>query len=295
MISVIIPTYNRESVLKGSIMSVLNQTYADLELIIADDCSTDNTKALVEGIDDPRLRYLCLDHNQGACAARNAGIEAARGEWIAFQDSDDAWVPDKLSRLLEIASTVDADVYFHRLRRHYPGNRPDSLFPDIDGSRRISHEEILGYAMISTQTIFAKRAVCMEHRFDPKVRKSQDYDWAIRASRENRFYYIDEVLVDQYYQTDSISTKGIRVIKETRQYFLEKYREEAQRYPNFALYQLKIIAKNKTLLGENATEEYRKIYRLEGGAANKIKAILSRMGILSLLYKMRGDQHQKLP
>ena len=256
MISVIIPTYNRESVLKGSILSVLHQTVTDLELIIADDCSTDGTKSLVESIGDPRLRYLCPDHNQGACAARNAGIEAARGEWIAFQDSDDTWVPDKLARMLAIAQSVDADVYFHRLRRHYPGNRPDSLFPDLNGSRFIPHEEILCYAMISTQTIFAKRAVCMEHRFDPLVRKSQDYDWAIRASRNYRFYYVDEVLVDQYYQSDSISTKGIRVIKETRQYFLDKYPEEAEQYPPFALYQLKIIAKNKTLLGENAAGRF---------------------------------------
>ena len=295
MISVIIPTYNREAVLMRSVMSVLDQTESDLELIVADDCSTDGTAALIRGIDDPRVRYLCLDHNQGACAARNAGIDAARGEWIAFQDSDDKWAPDKLARMMAVAKETGADVCFHRLRRHYPGNRPDALFPELSGSRFIPREEILCYAMISTQTIFCKRAVCMEHRFDPKVRKAQDYDWAVRASRDFRFYYADEVLTDQYFQTDSISAKGIRVQMETRQYFLEKYRGEAEQNPQFAVYQLKIIAKDKTLLGEKATAEYARIYRLEGGVSNKAKAILARLGVLPLLYKLRGDHRQKLP
>ena len=295
MISVILPTYNREAVLMRSVDSVLNQTVSDLELILVDDGSTDGTQTLIESIQDPRIRYLKLDGNHGACAARNAGLDAARGEWIAFMDSDDAWTPNKLERMMCVMEQTGADVCFHRLVRHYPGKQADKLFPELSGSRFIPREELLCYAMISTQTIVAKREVFTKHRFDPKVRKSQDYDWAIRATKDYRLYYADEVLADQYYQSDSLSLQGIRVIAETRQYFLEKYAEDAQAYPPFALYQLKIIAKNKTLLGEDATPEFRRIAEIEGGAANRIKLVLSRLGILRVLYRIRGDHKQELP
>ena len=295
MISVIIPTYNRETVIKDSILSVLNQTYTDLELIVADDCSTDQTAQVVKGLDDPRVRYICLDRNQGACAARNAGIETARGDLIAFQDSDDVWLPGKLERIVPVLYETGADVCFHKLRRHYPNRQRESYFPDLNESHFVSHEELCNCAMISTQTIIGRKEVFTEHKFDPLVKKSQDYDWAIRASRNNRFYYLNESLVEQYYQTDSISAQGIRVIKEMRQYFLKKYPEEARVNPQFELYQLLIIAKNKTILGENATEEYARIYELRKGKVDGLKVVLSRLGILPLVYKLKGDYHQKLP
>ena len=88
LVSVIIPTYNRAHLIKRSAMSVLNQTYSNLELIIVDDGSTDNTEEVVKSIDDNRVIYI-KQPNQGACAARNNGIDHAKGEFIAFQDSDD--------------------------------------------------------------------------------------------------------------------------------------------------------------------------------------------------------------
>ena len=94
MVSIIIPTYNRADKLKAAIMSVLNQTYCDLELIIVDDGSTDDTKNVVANIDDNRLRYV-YQKNAGACVARNNGIEEAHGDYIAFHDSDDVWHLDK--------------------------------------------------------------------------------------------------------------------------------------------------------------------------------------------------------
>ena len=101
MISVIIPTYNRAGTILRSVNSVLNQTYKDLELLIIDDGSTDNTKELLEQINDDRIRYIYLGANSGASNARNAGVSYASGEWIAFQDSDDAWKPEKLELQLK--------------------------------------------------------------------------------------------------------------------------------------------------------------------------------------------------
>ena len=94
---VIIPTYNREGTLLRAVNSVLSQSFTDLELIVVDDGSTDHTRELVESIKDNRLRYI-YQKNAGACAARNKGIDAAEGEFIAFQDSDDVWLKEKLAR-----------------------------------------------------------------------------------------------------------------------------------------------------------------------------------------------------
>ena len=95
-VSVIIPTYNRRALLGRAVDSALKQTERDIEVIIADDGSTDGTEALFAGETDPRVRYCRLPH-AGACAARNAGIDLARGKYIAFLDSDDVWRPDKLA------------------------------------------------------------------------------------------------------------------------------------------------------------------------------------------------------
>ena len=91
LISVVIPTYNRADIISKSIESVLNQTYRNIELIIVDDGSTDDTVKSLENIKDKRLRILQLEKNSGMCAARNAGANVAKGAYIAVQDSDVIW------------------------------------------------------------------------------------------------------------------------------------------------------------------------------------------------------------
>ena len=295
MVSIIIPTYNREKTLPDSIRSVLAQTYPDFELIIADDCSTDHTADVVQAIGDPRIRYICLEKNQGACAARNAGIKIAKGELIAFQDSDDTWYPQKLERLLAVMEETGADVCFHKLKRHYPDGRPETFFPEMDESRFLSHEEMCNDTLISTQTIICKRCVAEEHQFDPKVRKTQDYDWAIRASRNYSFYFLSDVLVDQFFQNDSISAKGLRTIRDTRAYFLEKYPDECKANPKFELFQNLVLARSAALLGENPKAAYKRICELRGTKSDKMKYLLSRLGLISLVYKLKGAKGGALP
>ena len=94
-VSVIIPTYNRANLIGRSIQSVLGQTYRDFEVIIIDDNSTDNTGEVVRSFRDPRIIYIKLSSNSGVSAARNQGIQMAKGTYIAFQDSDDEWFPHK--------------------------------------------------------------------------------------------------------------------------------------------------------------------------------------------------------
>src|ERR1051325_2284165 len=96
-VSVVIPTYNRASLVVRSIRSVLNQSYADFELLVIDDGSTDDTADAVAGLSDPRVRYVGLPKNGGTAAACNVGIRMSRGRFVSFQGSDDEWLPDNLA------------------------------------------------------------------------------------------------------------------------------------------------------------------------------------------------------
>jgi len=99
-VSVVIPTHNRGELLARAVDSALAQTVDDIEVLVVDDGSIDGTRALIEDYADPRVRYLAHDANRGVSAARNTGVEAARGDYVAFLDSDDEWLPRKLDRQL---------------------------------------------------------------------------------------------------------------------------------------------------------------------------------------------------
>ena len=97
-VSVVLPAYNRADSIRLAIDSVLRQSFTDFELIIVDDASTDGTRAVAEAVADPRVRVIAHPANRGASAARNSGVAAARAPFVAFQDSDDEWLPRKLEK-----------------------------------------------------------------------------------------------------------------------------------------------------------------------------------------------------
>ena len=109
--SVIIPAYNVSGIIGRAIRSVATQTLPPFEILVIDDCSTDNTVEVVGALarDIPSLRLLSTPANSGPSAARNVGLRAAQGDWIALLDSDDAWKPGRLERLSEVASATSAD------------------------------------------------------------------------------------------------------------------------------------------------------------------------------------------
>ncbi len=109
-VSVIIPTYNRAHLLGRAIESVLDQTYQDFEIIVVDDASADETEEVVKSFGDDRINHIRHQKNKGGSAARNTGIKAARGEFIAFLDSDDEWVPKKLEKEIDRLQTLSNEV-----------------------------------------------------------------------------------------------------------------------------------------------------------------------------------------
>ena len=158
-ISVILPSYNRAHLIERAIQSVLEQTYYDLELIIVDDGSSDNTEAVVRKLRDGRIRYVKHEIKSGANAARNTGIRVARGIFLAFQDSDDYWLPHKLEEQMRVFSSAPENVGvvytgFWRIegeeRTYIPSNEIKNKNGDV-------HKGLLAGNFVTTQAVLIKR------------------------------------------------------------------------------------------------------------------------------------------
>jgi glycosyltransferase involved in cell wall biosynthesis len=225
IVSAILPTYNRAHLVGRSIRSVLNQTYRDFELIVVDDGSTDNTDEVVNGFNDPRIRYIRHEQNKGGSAARNTGIKAAQGEYIAFQDSDDEWLPEKLEkqmRIFEKASTRVGVVYtgFNLIKddrkTYIPG-------PNIKITEGDLHEELLNGNFVATDAVVVRRE-CFEKIgvFDERLPRLQDWELFIRISKYYTFNYIDAPLLNAFFSHDSISANQDAFLK-ARKLILETH------------------------------------------------------------------------
>lgn len=117
-VSVIIPVYNREAYIRESVDSVLAQTFTEFEVIVVDDGSTDAAAEIIQSYTDPRIRLIRQSH-QGVSAARNTGLDAARGEYITFLDSDDLYYPDFLQSMLQIIQSTKTDMAFSNFTESY--------------------------------------------------------------------------------------------------------------------------------------------------------------------------------
>lgn len=226
MVSVIIPAYNREKSVADAINSVLGQTWRDLELILVDDGSTDNTAKIVCEINDPRLKYV-YQANAGACAARNHGIELAAGEFIAFHDSDDVWHKDKLEKQMNALLRNDADIVFCKLAEI---KQDGSVYLMPQGIREGFLNPVVTLIGIGTQTILAKRKVFEQFRFDRELPRFQEFELMYRASKVYSVYCVDEGLVDYYIGADSISSNPEKLYQ-TCELILRKHPELPEQFP----------------------------------------------------------------
>ena len=193
-VSVIIPTYNRAWCLSEAIESVLSQTFQDMELIVVDDGSTDETPALLSQYGD-RLRVL-HQPNQGVSAARNSGIQAAHGDLIALLDSDDTWQPDKLARQVDFFDRQPQaricqteEIWIRRGKRVNPKHRHRKPSGDI-------FEASLALCLVSPSAVMMRRNLLEEMGgFDESLPACEDYDLWLRVSLCYPIHLLDEPLV----------------------------------------------------------------------------------------------------
>lgn len=183
LISVILPTHNRAHLLGRAVRSVLAQDYSKLEVIIVDDASSDETQQLAGTISDPRVRYIRRHAQGGAGAARNTGIAAATGTLVAFQDSDDEWLADKLTRQLAILDAAGPGVamvcgtYVARFR----DGREITVAPEADGRRGEFETELLsGFRFITPTWLVRRDALERAGGFDERLPNREDWELVFR-------------------------------------------------------------------------------------------------------------------
>jgi glycosyltransferase involved in cell wall biosynthesis len=225
-VSVILPTYNRAKLIDRAIKSILGQTYQDFELIIVDDGSNDNTKDFVNAFDDRRIRYVRHEENKGANAARNTGIAMARGGYVAFQDSDDEWLPEKLEKQMQIFKNTSVGVVYTGFWRIKGNEKIYIPSPTIEQKEGNIHHRLLHGNFVTTQAAVIKRE-CFNKAglFDESLPRLQDWELFIRISKHYLFKCVDEPLVISYFTSKSISANQEALIS-AHLYILEKHYDD---------------------------------------------------------------------
>lgn len=226
VVSVIVPAHDRATTLPRAIRSALNQSCNDLEVIVVDDGSTDNTPDVVRGLQDERVRFRRFDDQRGANVARNEGVDLARGQFVSFLDSDDELHPRHLERVLEMfrAEGAGCDGVF----TSYQLVRGDAVVHVSSPEERyVTYREMLDDNAIGVFSCATFRAPIFEHvRPDPDLVCWQDYDFFLRALRRgHRIHGLKRTLVSCHESENGIGANLQRRVRGTRR-FREKHRDE---------------------------------------------------------------------
>ena len=252
-VSVIIPTYNRANRIINSIQSVINQSYSELEVIVVDDGSTDNTSEIVSSIADSRLRYHYLEENKGAANARNVGVSLASHDIIAFNDSDDIWHSDKLEKQIDYWNgNPECVLVYCAYKVDLPQGgilQVPATNEEMDTLRGDIFYYLLFRPVIGTPTMMVRKKFFQElGGFDTSYDVMEDWDFSIRASRLGKIGYVDQPLItveataqDRMSNDSSMETKMAHY--ETKCRILAKYIDEINKIGQFDLYAGEILKK----------------------------------------------------
>ncbi len=228
LVSVIVPTYNRAHLLSSSIGTVLAQTHANLEVIVVDDCSSDDTEGVINSLNDPRINYIKLGCNSGPSVARNEGIRRSKGEFIAFQDSDDLWRPQKLEKQLSCIHAYDAGLatcqYIvtmgNNIRAHIPSIRGDGI-----------EDWLLTKNTIPVDSVLVKRSHLLDVGcFSETMPALEDWDLLLRLSDVCRFSSVEEELLEVVRLPGSVSGNK-PALRKALEMMLDRYAHRYQKNP----------------------------------------------------------------
>ncbi len=212
-ISVITPTYNCGGFIGKTIESVQAQTYENWEMIIVDDCSTDDTKTVVKKYSesDPRIKYYCLKENSGAAVARTTAMEKASGAYMAFLDSDDLWSKEKLKKQLDFMKSSNANFSCTAYEQiDEQGNRLNKI---IKAPQKIDYNRLLLDCPVGNSTVMYN-AERMGRFTVPNIRKrNDDALWLKMLKKEKYIFSMPEVLMQYRIRKNSISSNKLKVIK----------------------------------------------------------------------------------
>lgn len=232
LVSVIIPTYNRARLLRRALDSVLSQTFQDFEVLVVDDGSTDDTEEAVAAFVDPRIRYLRQLENRGVSAARNRGMEEARGEYVAFLDSDDEWLPKKLDLQLRVfrAARESVGLVYTGAEVVYEDGAVQKLVPEHRG--RIGEVVVGRNVIVGGMSGVMLRRTVVEHvgGLDEAYPAIEDWDYWVRIAASYEVDYEPRVLV-RLHESRHIPRKSLEVEKNlhAREIFYRRHSEQMRK------------------------------------------------------------------
>lgn len=211
LVSIVMPSYNTANYIESSIESVRHQTYENWELIIVDDCSTDDTDEVVRPfLSDRRIRYLKNEQNSGAAISRNWALREAKGKWIAFLDSDDLWLPEKLEK--QVTFMEQNGYHFSYTNYEEIDMAGEKTGVRVTGPKRITKTGMFNYCWPGCLTVmYDAKVVGLIQIAD--IKKNNDYAMWLKACRKADCYLLNENLA-QYRKgrTGSVSTHSVKTM-----------------------------------------------------------------------------------
>lgn len=219
VVSVITPAYNSSRFIRDTMASVQNQTFPHWEHIIIDDCSTDQTREMVTGMDDPRIRLITLTQNSGAAVARNTGLQQAKGRYVAFLDSDDLWLPNKLETQLQFMEKHDVAFSFSKYKVAQEDGRDTGIIVHVP--EKIDYRSLLKNTVIGCLTVMLDT-----HKLGvpqmPNIRTRQDTAlWLSILKKGHLAYGIQEELSVYRKVNGSISSNKVKAARQTWKLYRE--------------------------------------------------------------------------
>lgn len=215
-VSVIMPAFNAGKTIESAILSVLSQTYRDFELIIVNDCSTDDTEKIINKFKekDERIVYIKNEQNSGVSYSRNNAIKYAKGKWIAFLDSDDIWIKDKLEKQINLAEKNSDAVLVYTASSFITANGEPYLYV-LHAKEKINYKTLLKKNLVSCSSVMVKKAI-VEKIEMPSDKMSEDYYVWLQILKEYKYAYgIDEPLLVYRLSQKSKSSNRIKSAKMT--------------------------------------------------------------------------------
>lgn len=216
LVSIIMPSYNTATLIKDSINSILCQTYSNWELIIVDDCSTDNTDEVVFQISDNRIKYLKNDKNCGAALSRNRALREAKGKWIAFLDSDDLWAPEKLEK--QISFMKKNNHIFSYTNYEEIDMQGKEIGVKITGPKKITKTGMFNYCWPGCLTVMYDASKIGLIQIDD-IKINNDYAIWLKICRKANCYLLDECL-GKYRRGREGSISNHKIIKMIRWHYM---------------------------------------------------------------------------
>ena len=209
MVSIVVPVYNAERFLPETIGLVQKQTYRDWELILVDDCSSDNTDKVVASFKDNRIKYFHNEKNSGAALTRNKALREAQGEWIAFLDSDDLWMPEKLEHQIEFMKKNGYSLSFTEYEKVDEKSKPLNIY--VSGPKKVNKHKMYNYDYIGQLTMMysAKEFGLIQIK---DIKKNNDYAIRLQLYKkpETCAYLLEENLAKYRVRKVSISHDKFR-------------------------------------------------------------------------------------